>query len=570
MLKTIKNKLILSVLVLIFLLQTSSSVVQISQVQGKLIDSLESNALNITTVFLLKIETKMKQLINLKTEETPLDKLMFPQNNNTYQNPQNHENFNDLLETYALVYGARDFPSLLQAQKTLKQIQFVSQSGVVYYHPQRENINKKVEKKLLSGIRQQKVTSLEYDNHIHVFIPFFFDDLYAGSIVLSYSTEQLQEEKSQVIISALWLMGIYLLIGGVGAWGISRTITQPIEKMSQDFKIIASGKFDQQVDTNREDELGTLAKSFSYLQNSIKEKVLFIENYNRTLEEKVLERTEDILNQKDFELQTMFRNIKQGIFTITQEKTIEEQFSVHLQMLLETNAIAGTHIMETLFGRSNLDQNTLNFIEIGLDSILGKEMQSYGSNRHLLVNEIELNQSDGSILILEIDWHPILDNHRMVEKMMITLRDVTDIRQLQEEVKAHKIESQHIRDSLESTKGKFESYSPRDPLYSPDMLTITMLITRIVYISSWDRGRASEIYLEDAEEPIKSLIPLQKIEDALFGKLIRPHFSYLVNPAKAWQIQRRSSSDYELVFQEYHVPISRINYLKIKKTFKKS
>lgn len=566
MLKTIQSKLIVSVLVLILLLQASSSLIQILQIQGKLSDHLEADAKNLTTPFIIKLETKMMDLIRMNSEDAYAQSTRYSDDILKVGNISMENEVLDLFATFALAYGVRDIPALLTRQEGLQRIMVVDRNGKILYDPVRELVGQAIASDLQPYITGETIHSLEADASVHVFVPFFLERLFLGDVVVSYSTQAVDEEKQQALVSSLGLLSFFLLIGGLGAWGISLTITRPIHRLSAVFEIIATGKFDQQVDTNRDDELGKLAESFDFLRNSILEKVRFIENYNRTLEQKVLERTETLVQQKDRELEAMFQNIQQGILIIGTDKMIEDNYAAYLETLLETTEISGTSIMTTLFQRCDLEKEAVKYIDVGLSAILGYEMNAYGANQHLLVEELTLIQADNTVLRLEIDWHPIQNQAGVIEKMMITLRDVTQIRQLQGEVKMHIAESEQLRERLDSNKTKIEGFGQSDEMFSPEILTIRMLLPNILYISTWNRGKASEIFLEDTDETIKTRLPLQKIEDAFFSKLIRPHFSFLVNPEKDWGIERRSSSDYDFVYMNHHVPISRNNYLKMKES----
>lgn len=87
-----------------------------------------------------------------------------------------------------------------------------------------------------------------------------------------------------------------------------RWITQPILSLNQSAKALAKGNWQQTANTERSDELGELAKSFNTmshelqtsfdemktLNEALSQSEKLLENYNRTLEQQVSERTADL------------------------------------------------------------------------------------------------------------------------------------------------------------------------------------------------------------------------------------------------------------------------------------
>ncbi len=70
-----------------------------------------------------------------------------------------------------------------------------------------------------------------------------------------------------------------------------RVITQPIKKMLEATDQISRGDLSQKVDISQQDEIGQLAQTFNQMVESLKHSRDEIEEYNRNLEEKIIERT---------------------------------------------------------------------------------------------------------------------------------------------------------------------------------------------------------------------------------------------------------------------------------------
>lgn len=76
------------------------------------------------------------------------------------------------------------------------------------------------------------------------------------------------------------------------AFFVSNKITKPIKKLTAKAEELAAGNLDVQIEERGNDEIGTLSKSFSHMQHSIKDLV-------HNLEEKVQERTRELQSQKE-------------------------------------------------------------------------------------------------------------------------------------------------------------------------------------------------------------------------------------------------------------------------------
>lgn len=76
------------------------------------------------------------------------------------------------------------------------------------------------------------------------------------------------------------------------AFFVSKKITKPIKALTLKAMELADGNLDVEIDIKGEDEIGTLAKTFSNMQHSIKDLV-------HNLEDKVQERTQELQSQKE-------------------------------------------------------------------------------------------------------------------------------------------------------------------------------------------------------------------------------------------------------------------------------
>lgn len=93
--------------------------------------------------------------------------------------------------------------------------------------------------------------------------------------------------------------GILLLFVFATSYFVSREITRPLKELTVDAQELGNGNLDIEIPTGRKDEIGTLADSFKKMQTSIAKLIGDLRHMNHTLEEKVEERTAEVVNQKN-------------------------------------------------------------------------------------------------------------------------------------------------------------------------------------------------------------------------------------------------------------------------------
>jgi len=115
-----------------------------------------------------------------------------------------------------------------------------------------------------------------------------------GTVRLALTTANLAEEitRSQTAAIILTIMVVFSAIIIMTAF--VRIITQPIKTLVEVTDQISKGDLSKSVNISRRDEIGLLAESFNRMIESLKESQQEIEEYNRTLEAKIIERTREL------------------------------------------------------------------------------------------------------------------------------------------------------------------------------------------------------------------------------------------------------------------------------------
>lgn len=107
-------------------------------------------------------------------------------------------------------------------------------------------------------------------------------------------------EEGQKLLRYLFVFSLMVMAVSISvAYIISRKIANPIRSLLQGTRQIMKGNLDCHVSVAQHDEVGELAESFNSMIDEIKTYRKKVENHSRNLEEKVKERTEELMRKAD-------------------------------------------------------------------------------------------------------------------------------------------------------------------------------------------------------------------------------------------------------------------------------
>ncbi|UCE23356.1 MAG: HAMP domain-containing protein [Candidatus Zixiibacteriota bacterium] len=112
-----------------------------------------------------------------------------------------------------------------------------------------------------------------------------------GSVRLILSLETVNVAIAEAQKTVMTLTAVVLILSLMILTSFVRFFTRPIRKLVEATDQIGRGDFSRKVDIVQQDEIGQLAATFNRMVDSLKQSRDEIENYNRTLEEKIIERT---------------------------------------------------------------------------------------------------------------------------------------------------------------------------------------------------------------------------------------------------------------------------------------
>ncbi len=219
-----------------------------------------------------------------------------------------------------------------------------------------------------------------------------------------------------------------------------RRIVRPISQMQETMSEIASSQdFTQQVPVERMDEIGRSIVAFNMMIDKIQE-------------------GSALLKQKTTDIQTMLQNMPQGILTVIDGNKVHPEYSAYLETIFETKDIVGRDLMDIVFADTNLGADVLSQIEAVAGACIGEDVMNFEFNQHLMVGEIEKTMPDGGVKILDLSWSPITDDANTIVRVMLCVRDVTELRKLAAEANKQKRELEIIGEILSVSHEKFHEF----------------------------------------------------------------------------------------------------------------
>jgi chemotaxis protein histidine kinase CheA len=219
-----------------------------------------------------------------------------------------------------------------------------------------------------------------------------------------------------------------------------RQITRPLTHMQSEMSEIASSQdFTRRVPVARMDEIGRSIVAFNDMIEKIEQSSLQ-------------------LKQKTADIQAMLQNMQQGILTVVEGGVVHGEYSAYLEAIFETEDIAGKEVMSLVFDGSNVDADTRAQIEAAVQACILEDAVNFAFNEHLLVNEIVKTMPDGRVKTLDLSWSAITDEADTVMRLMLCVRDVTELRRLTAESTEQKRQLEMIGEILAVSQDKFHQF----------------------------------------------------------------------------------------------------------------
>jgi two-component system NtrC family sensor kinase len=115
-----------------------------------------------------------------------------------------------------------------------------------------------------------------------------------GSTKLVLSLKNVNADITTARFAAILITGFVVILTIIILASFVRAITSPVKRLVEVTNRVARGDLSQRVDISERDEIGQLGNTFNKMIESLEQSHREIEEYSRTLEEKIVDRTQEL------------------------------------------------------------------------------------------------------------------------------------------------------------------------------------------------------------------------------------------------------------------------------------
>jgi len=178
-----------------------------------------------------------------------------------------------------------------------------------------------------------------------------------------------------------------------------------------------------------------------------------------------------IIEEKTLQMRTIFANINQGIAMLDGQGQVRGDSSAAFSKITGVGRTEGRTVDDLVLARSTLNGDNRSQVNTFLMAAVGEDILSFEINKHCLPRELSYEVS-GSKRHFELDWQPIMSATDTVEKVMLTLRDVTELRALKEASQKSLEEVERIMQILHVPAAKLTSFFDSTQSYLEEIKNI--------------------------------------------------------------------------------------------------
>jgi diguanylate cyclase (GGDEF)-like protein len=158
-----------------------------------------------------------------------------------------------------------------------------------------------------------------------------------GYVRLGMSFERVQRQFRKHLVGALSVTAMLIVIAIGATFLLTRGLVAPMHRLMRAARAVGAGKLDVFVPASSSDELGLLTHTFNHMTQRLSESQAEVGNYQRTLEDKVVQRT------KELEVATAhaYKLAQHDILTGLPNRALLNQ---RLKQILAQSQRNGTHV----------------------------------------------------------------------------------------------------------------------------------------------------------------------------------------------------------------------------------
>ena len=175
-----------------------------------------------------------------------------------------------------------------------------------------------------------------------------------------------------------------------------------------------------------------------------------------------LEEAMRLLSEKSNEITTLLEQVPLGICVLDIQFRIFGEYSRHLQTIFPDCQDEDFRILSKMF-----EGELRNSVESVITSSIGEDEFVFEMNSHILPGEVRI-PADGENRTLELAWNPICVEG-VCEFLMLTIRDVTEIRRLQKETELNNQKVRRLGQIFGAPDDRLRAYFATADQYMADL-----------------------------------------------------------------------------------------------------
>ncbi|MCX6128196.1 MAG: Hpt domain-containing protein, partial [Proteobacteria bacterium] len=199
---------------------------------------------------------------------------------------------------------------------------------------------------------------------------------------------------------------------------------------------------------------GLMFFSTAFFQNRVLLQSATVANLN--LQNAVALKTHE-LDEKSQSMNFIMQSFSEGILTVEPDFKVSADYSSSMEDLLDTALIAGVDVFELLFVDSSVPVESIVQMRSALEFSFGESELNFEANRQLLVSEFQ-SSLRFSRKILALDWNPVLNQDQKLVKILLAVRDVSKVKQLEKESHLLKLRSKIVETLLDGSGERIKDF----------------------------------------------------------------------------------------------------------------
>ncbi|HET9241574.1 MAG TPA: 7TM diverse intracellular signaling domain-containing protein [Oligoflexus sp.] len=283
-----------------------------------------------------------------------------------------------------------------------------------------------------------------------------------------------------------------------------------------------------------------------------------LKTLNNNLEKLVEEKTRDI--------RSIMEHIPVGILMIQQNRKAHKDHSKKVYEFFDRAHLETADVVDLMLADSDLTADQKSQAISCMNASLGEDVMNFSMNQEALPLEMVRKEAADRLRVLELTWDPIVTTDNRVDKILVTMRDVTDLRRLQQHNQEQQKELEYIAEIMNTPPERFQHFlqTTDELLEQCHMLmakaekkALTPKQLKLLFINMHTlKGLSRSLYLKnlshmfhDAEQTLiqaqnTELPDLPRIRSMMKEIQKRvDHYKFLAqnrlgrNPEKAWMVE---------------------------------